>query len=117
MRVAPGPWQWSGRRVLLEQPFDDGTQGRVDALRRAGYAVTVCAGPGAGDRCPLVGDEGCAAAEGADVVVSALDQHMPEAQEVLRAMGHRLPQRPVIVLTEPVTPDELVARVQAVVDA
>ena len=129
--LRPQPWDWPGPRVLLEQPYRADTRARVDALRRAGYAVSLCPGPTAEDRCPLAGDEGCAAAHGADVVVSSLGLETPEARESLAALRTRLPRLPVLVeadgdaaarwpelvqerdLLEPVVnPEELVVRVR-----
>jgi DNA-binding NarL/FixJ family response regulator len=95
--LRPQPWDWPGPRVLLEQVYSADTIGRVDALRRAGFAVSVCPGPTAEDRCPLAGDEGCAAAHGADVVVSSLGLETAEAREALAALHARLPRLPVLV--------------------
>jgi DNA-binding NarL/FixJ family response regulator len=130
--LRPQAWDWPGPRVLLEQPYREETIARVDALRRAGYAVAVCAGPAAEDRCPLAGDEGCAAAHGADVIVSSLGLETAESREALAALRTRLPRLPVLVeadeavasrwpelvgqgdrLEPGIAPSELVARVQA----
>jgi hypothetical protein len=98
--LRPQPWDWPGPRVLLEQPYGADTNGRVDTLRRAGFAVSVCPGPTAEDRCPLAGDEGCAAAHGADIVVSSLALETAEAREALAALHTRLPRLPVLVEAE-----------------
>lgn len=66
-------------------------------VRRAGYAVAICPGPAAEARCPLAGDEGCAAAAGADVVVSSLGQETAQAREALAALRERLPGRPLLI--------------------
>lgn len=95
--LRPQPWDWPGPRVLLEQEYGRENQARVDALRRAGFAISVCPGPTAEDRCPLAGDEGCAAAYGADVVVSSLGLETPEAREALTALHTRLPRLPILV--------------------
>ena len=132
--LRPQAWDWPGPRVLLEQPDRDETPARVDALRRAGYAVAVCPGPTAEDRCPLAGDEGCAAAHGADVIVSSLGLENTEAREALAALRMRLPQLRVLVEAETaaaerwpqlvperdrvepgITPSELVERVEAAI--
>jgi DNA-binding NarL/FixJ family response regulator len=97
VELRPQPWDWPGPRVLLEQPYGADSTERVDALRRAGFAVSVCPGPTADDRCPLAGDEGCAAAHGADIVVSSLDLETAEAREALAALHARLPRLPVLV--------------------
>ncbi|HZC31441.1 MAG TPA: hypothetical protein VE261_07975 [Gaiellaceae bacterium] len=99
--MRPEPWAWPGPRVLLEQPYGRETQARVDALRRAGYAVAVCPGPTAEDRCPLAGDEGCAAAHGADIVVSSLGLETAEARDALSALHERLPRMPTLVEADP----------------
>ena len=95
--LRPQAWEWPGPRVLLEQPDREETPARVDALRRAGYAVAVCPGPTLEDRCPLAGDEGCVAAHGADVVVSSLGLETVEAREALAGLRMRLPRVPVLV--------------------
>jgi DNA-binding NarL/FixJ family response regulator len=100
LALLPQPWDWPGPRVLLEQPYETDTRARVDALRRAGYAVSICPGPTAVERCPLAGDEGCAAAHGADVVVSGLGLETAEAREALAALRVRLPRLPVLVEAE-----------------
>lgn len=132
--LQPQAWEWEGPRVLLEDPsFGDGTRARVDALRRAGYSVAVCPGPTAGHECPLAGDDGCAAAHGADVVVSSLGLGSEEARAALEALRTRLPGLPVLVeadvasaadrrdivsagerIDPGLAPAELVARVDAV---
>jgi hypothetical protein len=130
--LRPQAWDWPGPRVLLEEPNREEAAERVDALRRAGYAVAVCPGPSAKDRCPLAGDEGCAAAHGADVVVSSLGLETVEAREALAALRTLLPRRPLLVeadaaaafrwpkhvprddrLEPGITPAELVERVEA----
>lgn len=95
--LRPQAWDWPGPRVLLEQPYREDTRARVDALRRAGYAVAICPGPTEEDRCPLGGDEGCAAARSADVVVSSLGLETSEAREALAALHTCLPRRRVLV--------------------
>ncbi|HUJ56554.1 MAG TPA: hypothetical protein VLW49_11270 [Gaiellaceae bacterium] len=133
--LRPQTWEWPGPRVLLEHPAREDTHARVDALRRAGYAVAVCPGPTAADRCPLAGDEGCAAAHDADVVVSSLGLETDEAREALAALRARLPRLPVLVeagaaaasrwpqlvrerdrLEPGVEPSELVERVDAALE-
>lgn len=99
--LRPQAWEWAGPRVLLEETsYGEETRARVDALRRAGYAVAVCPGPTAADPCPLAGDEGCAAAHGADVVVSSLGLETSEALTALEALRERLPWLPVLVETD-----------------
>lgn len=109
--IEPKPWDWPGPRVLLEQPFDGETQTRVDALRRAGFAVSICPGPAPGDPCPLACGEGCRTAEDADVIVSALGPDMVDT------VHGALPRRPLVVLPAGATPAELVVRVQEALDA
>jgi hypothetical protein len=101
--LRPQTWDWPGPRVLLEQPYREDTNARVDALRRAGYAVAVCPGPAGEDRCPLAGDEGCAAAFGADVVVSCIGLETAEAREALAALQTRLPRLRVLVEADAAT--------------
>ena len=96
--LRPQAWEWARPRVLLEETSDgEETRARIYALRRAGYAVAVCPGPTAEDPCPLAGDDGCAAAHGADVVVSSLGLESSEACGALEALRARLPSLPVLV--------------------
>lgn len=99
--LSPQPWDWPGPRVLLERPYGVDLTARVDALRRAGYAVAVCPGPTGEDRCPLAHDLGCAAAQGADVVVSSLGFATPAAREALAALRTQLPSVRVLVEADP----------------
>lgn len=95
--LRPEPWDWPRPRVLLESPDREENSARIDALRRAGYAVAVCPGPTAEGRCPLAGDEGCAVAHGADLVVSSLGLSEVAEREPLAALRTRLPDLPVLV--------------------
>jgi hypothetical protein len=95
--LEPQPWDWPRPRVLLELPDRADSRERVDALRRAGYSIAVCPGPTVEGRCPLAGDEGCAVAHEADIVVSSLGLDTAEAREPLAALRTRLPHVPVLV--------------------
>lgn len=100
--LSPEPWPWPGRpRVLIEHPDDAAGLVLASALREAGYGVAVCPGPGADERCPLAGPEGCAVAHGADVVVSCLGLERPEAREVVDALRARCPEVPLVVEVAP----------------
>ena len=96
-KLRPQPWDWPHPRVLLELPEGDGNGDRIAALRGAGYSVAVCPGPRDGSHCPLAGDDGCAVADEADIVVSSLGLHRPVARETLAALRKRLPELPVLV--------------------
>jgi DNA-binding response OmpR family regulator len=133
-RLSPQPWPWVGQpRVLIEHPDESAGLALASILRQAGYAVAVCPGPEHSEHCPLTGPDGCAVAHGADVVVSSLGLERPEAREVLQALRMRRPGTPLIVevppgdnaawhdvlqgcdlIASPIQPDELVARVRAV---
>jgi len=95
--LEPQPWDWPHPRVLLELPDRAENRERVDALRKAGYSIAVCPGPTAAGHCPLAGDEGCAAAHGADIVVSGLGLDTPAGREPLVALRTHLPNLPVLV--------------------
>lgn len=134
-RLSPEPWLWAGRRVLVEQPDPERADALVSVLRRAGYSVTVCSGPAAGERCPLAAGEECPAAAGADAVVSGLGFESDETRSVLTALRRRLPHTPVVVDTDaeqaarwpqlvsgcelvvgPVEPGEVLGRLQLALD-
>lgn len=78
-------------------------------LRRAGCAVAVCPGPSRPGECPLTGADGCAAAEGADLVVSCLGDD-DVGREVVDALRTRCSSLPVV----DATPDAVPAAVAAV---
>ena len=96
-KLNPQPWPWPGPRVLIERQDDEETLALASALRRAGYAVAICPGPHAPDRCPLAGADGCATAHGADVVVSCLGLKRPESRAVLAAYRTTMPSLPLVV--------------------
>jgi hypothetical protein len=97
-----GPWPFpGGPRVLIEHPDPNEALELAAAIRRAGCSVYICSGPARrGDpptRCPLHKLEPCAAVEGADVVVTALDLEDDECVGVLRGLRTRYPSKPLIV--------------------
>lgn len=96
-RLSPQPWPWAGPRVLVEHADVHAAADIVVALRRSGFAVAVCPGPTDHGRCPLAAEDGCAAAEGADVVVSALGLGTPQTRAALAALRRRLPSTPLLV--------------------
>lgn len=100
-RLSPQPWPWAGPRVLIEQTDEARADALVTQIRQAGYSVAVCPGPLPDVHCPLTGDEGCAAAQGADVVVSGLGLQSGEARDALAALRRRLPKTPLIVEAPP----------------
>jgi len=96
------PWSYPGRpRVLIELPDPDDALELAAAIRDAGCIVGICRGPDpAADpatRCPLHQLEPCAAVEGADVVVTALDLETESGRGVLRGLRTRYPRIPVVV--------------------
>lgn len=130
--LRPEPWNWSHPRVLIEDADDARATARAEAFRRHGYAVAICTGPAMPAPCPLCGDDGCAAATGADVIVSSLDYTAAEACDALAALQTRAPNVPLVVVAEvaavvrrpelfadcevvaaDVSPDDLVARAEA----
>jgi DNA-binding response OmpR family regulator len=133
--LSPQPWPWAGPRVLVEHADGERADALLDAFRRAGYAVAVCAGPLPDERCPLTCDEGCAAADGADLIVSSLGLQTSETRDVLASLRRRLPRTPLLVeaptddvaqwaefvdgcklVDAPAGPDELVATVRAALE-
>jgi hypothetical protein len=83
--------------VLIEHADEARSEALAAALRRSGFAVTICPGPTPSDRCPLAGDAGCAAAVGADAVLSGLGLGTPEAREALAALRVHAPRTPLLV--------------------
>jgi DNA-binding NarL/FixJ family response regulator len=96
--LSPQPWSWPGPRVLIEHPDETAGLALASSLRQAGFAVAICPGPEQADRCPLTGPEGCAAAHGADAVVSSLGLGRPQAREVVESLRRRYPQIALIVV-------------------
>lgn len=97
-----GPWAYSDRpRVLIEHPDPDEALELATAIRAVGCAVGICRGPDAtahpATRCPLHRLEPCAAVEGADAVVTALDLESEDGREVLRGLRTRYAGTPVLV--------------------
>lgn len=133
--LSPQPWPWLGPRVLIEHADGDRADALAVSLRRAGYAVAICPGPAPDDRCPLADDENCAAAEGADLVVSGLGLELAGTRDALAALRTRLPRTPLIVeaplqhaarwyrlvegcelVEPPASPDHVVERVRALLE-
>ncbi len=131
----PQPWAWPRPRVLIEHADEAGSDALAAAVRRAGYAVAVCPGPTAEARCPLAGDPGCAAAHGADAVVSRLGLETPEAREALAALRAQVPRTPLLVeadeadaerwpellagcelVAAPAAPEQIVSRLQSMLE-
>lgn len=110
--LRPEPWRWNRPRVLVEHGDESAGLAIASALRHAGYAVAVCAGPHEQGQCPLTGTEGCAVAQEADVVVSCLDFERPEGQEVLDALRARCPDVPLVLPSPAAAPGEIVAAVK-----
>jgi hypothetical protein len=110
--IDPRPWAFPGRpRVLIEHPDPDAGLELAGALRRAGCTVGICRGPDAtGDpatSCPLHGLEPCAAVEGSDFVLTALELDRQDARRVLEGLRTRYPSTPLAVLATPEQSSEL----------
>lgn len=86
-------------RVLVENP-DVGVGFAIERfLEGEGCEVVVCQGPDGlrRHRCPVVFDEDCTLAAGADVIVHGLNPDRREHAEVLRALRAKHPATPVVV--------------------
>jgi hypothetical protein len=108
--LSPQPWPWRDRpRVLLEDADDLAGLEAASELRRVGFAVAICCGPSRRTGCPVVAGEPCCAAEGADVIISALggEPHVVDIPDALRA---RYPKTPVVVMRERANDHVAVAR-------
>lgn len=96
--LRPQPWPWTGRaRILIEHPDRETGLAYASTLRQTGYAVAVCPGPDAGEGCPLVGRDGCAIADGADLVFSGLGLERSETRDVVRALKTESPGTALVV--------------------
>lgn len=113
--LSPQPWQWTRPRVLIEDADASRADARAAELRRRGYAVAICPGPSADDACPLAADEGCAAVEGADAVVSSLGFDTEEAREALAAVRTRAAHVPLVVAADDTSPERLAAYVATMI--
>lgn len=100
---------------MLVEHADDATGLEIASrLRLAGYAVAVCSGPRARGECPLTRTDGCAIAEGADLVVSCLGHERDVAREVVDALRTRCASTPLIV---DLTPEQAVEAAQKILGA
>lgn len=106
------PWRWEHPRVLIEHPDEATALDLAARLRRAGYSVATCPGPGASTPCPLTGAGECTVAHDADLVVSALG-----GEEVVAALRLRCPHVPVVVARPTDGADDLTAAVRGALDA
>lgn len=91
----PGwPERVTGRKVLVEQRgwFENS---QVTAMRVAGDAIRVCAGPhgGAGRDCPLLTTGRCALAEEADLIIDLVPASQDHGARLLEAHRRRWPGR------------------------
>lgn len=102
VKLSPQPWPWAGHpRVLIEHNDESVGMRLAAGLRQAGYAVAVCPGPAQSERCPLVGNEGCEIAHGADVIVSSLGLGSVQSRDVLQALRARCAGTPLVVEVAP----------------
>lgn len=89
-------------RVLLACALDATPSIIADMLRAAGFAVAVCNGPTAKQRCSLVERGGCTLVDGADVVVDFLGVGEPEHRDLVEALRETDPPVPVVAeITRP----------------
>jgi len=89
------------RRVLVVHHDIDMADQEADSLRREGFDVEQCSGPGAYN-CPVMRGERCAAAERADVLVYDVwaSGEAGGAQQLIEGLRELYPDVPV-VLTAP----------------
>jgi hypothetical protein len=95
--------EWSGPpagpRVLIEDA-DAGLRTAIaDALQAAGFQAAACAGPGNGERCPLVDGDACDAVDQAVAVMQISIPSNAALDEVRRAIRAQRPDMPVAVVT------------------
>jgi hypothetical protein len=95
------PRQHRAARVLVEVPGLALGSAVERNLVAEGYDVSICGGPGVFPqrRCPLVTSGHCPAAEGADVIVFALDARDPEQRLVLEAHRSIRPEALLLAVT------------------
>jgi hypothetical protein len=87
------PW-----RLLIESREPGLDISNFDAFRSAGFAVTVCEGPGShAAECAVVRDGSCPLLAEADVALFDLDSDPDIRSEVLAAMRAARPDLPIVV--------------------
>lgn len=87
-------------RVLVVHHDVDMADLEVDALRRAGYEVTQCAGPVGGLPCPVLRGAPCWMAEETDVLIYDVWAGGNGDRELIEGIRDFYPDKPV-VLTSP----------------
>jgi hypothetical protein len=93
--------------VLLEYRTSATPVVAEDVLRRAGYDVRVCEGPGdTTGMCRLLEEGHCPLADGADAVYNAFGIDTTEHRNIIRALRRHHPDTPVIVETTRMRADE-----------
>lgn len=83
--------------MLIEHADEAAGLAIASRLRLAGYAVALCSGPHERGECPLTGDDDCAAARDADLVISCLGYEREAAREVVQALRTRCPGVPLVL--------------------
>lgn len=78
------------------------------ALEEAGFDVVTCDGPiEQNGPCPLVAGRGCAALDGADVVINLLGLRSPAVQDIVRAIRAAAPSMGIVAQASPYELEQL----------
>lgn len=84
-------------RVLVVHHDIDIADIEADGLRRMGYEVDQCAGPGGGGKCPVMRGERCWQVEWADVLVYDVWAAGDDGRELLEHIHNVYPDIPVVM--------------------
>ncbi len=87
-------------KVLLDVPAGGGAFDR-SLLERFGHPVHVCGGPEPGERCPLLGREGCEPFRQAHGIIFELDLDEPQHVAILLRYHELAPDVPIRVVCRP----------------
>lgn len=84
--------------ILVDAPPGEGADFDRSIFERFDHPVDVCAGPGPGERCPLLAGAGCPMADEAHGIVFSLDLDEPGNRAILAAYLEQAPDRPIRVV-------------------
>ncbi len=95
-------------RVLVVHHDLDTADQEVDSLRRAGYQVTECSGPGGSPRpCPVLRGQPCHLADNADVLVYDVwaTGTTESSHSLIESLRHQYPRKAIVLTSPGLEPD------------